>query len=319
MSFLNVDFLDEKNLAVAVSGGADSLALAILLSEWCQDKNIKLHALTVDHGLRAESASEAKYVAKNLKKFGVIHKTLLWDGVKPKTKIQEAAREARYHLMSTYCSTKKINFLFLGHHGQDQIETILFRMAKGTGLDGLTGMHPVTILENEISLARPLLLVSHKDLCDTLKAKNIDWIEDPSNENNKYARVRIRNVIDALENEGLTPSRISSLSDRVIKSIQLIDYLIDKEYNNMIININTKRIEINLNLFYPLPFDGKVRILKHIITTLMPYKKYPARLEDIERLVGRMDENFRGSTLGGCQFKRKKDRLIIQQEDDGLS
>ncbi len=314
MSILNADISNEKNLAVAVSGGGDSMALAILLLEWCKDRDIKLHALTVDHGLRAESATEAKYVAKILKPLGVTHKTLLWEGVKPKTKIQEAARDARYNLMSKYCATKKIKFLFLGHHGQDQIETILFRMAKGTGLDGLAGMHPLSILENGLTIARPLLSLSHQDLCDTLKARNIDWIEDPSNENDRYARVRIRNAIDALENEGLNPSRISSLSDRIINSIQLIDYLIDKEYNNIIINIDTKRIDINLNQLLLLPFDGKVRILKRVISSLMPHKKYPARLEDIERLAKRIDENFHGSTLGGCLFKRKKDSLIVLRE-----
>lgn len=314
MSILDTDISNEKNLAVAVSGGGDSLALAILLAEWCKAKNIKLHALTVDHGLRPESASEAKYVSKTLKKFGVIHKTLLWEGIKPKTKIQEAARDARYNLMSEYCSSKKINFLFLGHHGQDQIETIIFRIAKGSGLDGLAGMHPVTILENGLTLLRPLLLVNHKDLCDTLKFKDIDWIEDPSNENDKYARVRIRNVTDALENEGLNPARISLLSERIIKSIQLINYLIDKEYNSMIINIDTKRIDINLNHFLLLPIDGKVRILKRIISTLMSLKKYPARLEDIERLAIKIDEKFKGATLGGCIFSKKKDVLSISIE-----
>jgi tRNA(Ile)-lysidine synthase len=316
-TFLNdlpANLASEKNLAVAVSGGADSLALAILLSEWREDKNIKLHALTVDHGLRPESAAEAKYVAKTLKPFGISHKTLLWDGIKPKTKIQEAARDARYSLMSEYCSAKKIKFLFLAHHGQDQIETILFRMAKGTGLDGLIGMRPLSHLENGLTLVRPLLRLSHKDLCDTLKSKKIDWIEDPSNINQRYARVRIRNVIDVLENEGLTPSRMSSLSDRVAQSVDLIDYLIDKEYNNMILYKDTQRIEINYNSLLSLPLAGKIRILKQIISSLMPHKKHPARLEDIERLVAQMDKNFRGSTLGKCQFKCKKDCLVILRE-----
>lgn len=317
-TFLNdlpVNLANEKNLAVAVSGGADSLALAILLSEWCAGKNIKLHALTVDHGLRPESAGEAKYVAKILKPFGISHKTLLWDGIKPKTKIQEAARDARYSLMSEYCSTKKIKFLFVAHHGQDQIETILFRIAKGTGLDGLIGMRPLSHLENGLTLVRPLLHLSHHDLCDTLKSKKIDWIEDPSNINERYARVRIRNVIDILENEGLTPNRISSLSERVAQSIDLIDYLIDKEYNNIVLYKDAQRIEINYDSLLSLPLAGKTRILKHIITSLMPHKKHPARLEDIERLVGKIGDKFKGATLGGCKFSKKKDRLIVLIEN----
>lgn len=315
MSFLNIDFLpQEKNIAVAVSGGADSLALSVLLSDWCKEKEIKLHALTVDHGLRPESASEAKYVAKILKPFGVKHKTLLWDGVKPDTKIQEAARDARYALMSNYCHKNKIRFLFLGHHGQDQIETIIFRMAKGTGLDGLAGMRPTTILENGLRLVRPLLSLSHQDLCDTLKSRNIDWVEDPSNQNDKYARVRIRNIISVLEKEGLTPNRISTLSDRITQSIELIDYLIDKEYNSLILYNDTKRIEINYSSFLGLPFDGKTRTIKKVIASFMPHKKYPARLEDIERLAIKIDDKFKGSTLGGCKFSKKKDKLIVSIE-----
>ncbi len=314
MSFLDVDISLEKNIAVAVSGGGDSLALAILLAEWCSERNITLHALTVDHGLRPESASEAKYVAKTLKPFGVSQKTLMWEGVKPKSRIQEAAREARYALMSNYCQKKKIKFLFVAHHGQDQIETILFRIAKGTGLDGLSGMRPITVLENNLTLVRPLLPVSHQELCDTLKSRKINWIEDPSNENDKYARVRIRNVIDALENEGLNPARISSLSNRVAQSIDLIDYLIDKEYNSLVSNINTQRIDINLSAFSSLPIEGKARILKKIISQLIPHKKYPARLEDIERLAAKLDDKFKGATLGGCKFSKKKDILVISIE-----
>lgn len=315
MSLLGVDFSTQKNIAVAVSGGGDSIALAYLLSQWATGTGIKIHALTVDHGLRPESAAEAKTVSKILKPFGITHKILKWDGVKPKTKIQEAARDARYKLMADYCAAKKITRLCVAHHGQDQMETILFRMAKGTGLDGLTGIRPITLLDNGLTLLRPLLPVSHNDLLETLKANDISWIEDPSNKNDKYARVRIRNIIDVLEKEGLSPDRISSLSSRITDSIKLIDYLIDKEYETMTLYKDTKRIEINYICFYNLPNEGKTRILKAIITDLNPTKKYPARLEDIERLTQKMGDNFKASTLGGCIFRRKKGVLTITLED----
>lgn len=314
MSLLGVELSAQKNLAVAVSGGGDSMALAILLAEWAGDKGIQIHAITVDHGLRAEAADEAKFVAKTLKPYGIKHKILNWEGEKPSTKIQELAREARYKLMADYCAQKKITHLFLAHHGQDQIETILFRMAKGTGMDGLIGMRPVHVLENGLTLLRPLLTVSHSDLIATLEARKIGWIEDPSNENHKYARVRIRNIIDVLEKEGLTPARMMSLSSRIDQSIELIDYLIDSEYKRNILYIDTQRIEINYKSFLDLPLDGRARVLKRIISDLHPHKKYPARLEDIERLAHKMTANFKGATLGGCIFKKKKDALIIQIE-----
>lgn len=314
MSLLDIDFTSTKHIAVAVSGGGDSMALAILLANWVKDKDITLHAITVDHDLRPESATEAKTVAKILKPLGITHKILKWDGVKPKTKIQEAARDARYALLSDYCLKKKIPYLCVAHHGQDQMETILFRMAKGTGLDGLAGMRPVNILDNGLTLLRPLLPVSHQDLLETLKSQKIDWIEDPSNVNDKYARVRIRNVINALENEGLSPERISSLSHRVTNSIELIDHLIEKEYKLLLDFKDTERIEIDYLSFFTLPFEGKTRILKMLILEFQSHKKYAARLEDIERLAHKMTANFKGGTLGGCQFSKKKDRLHITRE-----
>lgn len=309
-----IDWDGENKIAVAVSGGGDSMALAVLLAEWAAAQGIKLHALTVNHGLRSEAAAEAKFVAKTLKPLDVIHKTLVWEGEKPKTRIQEAARDARYRLMTEYCIQKGIKYLFVAHHGNDQMETILFRMAKGTGLDGLAGMRPVQKLEGGLVLVRPLLSVSHDALILTCKDRKIDWIEDPSNENNRYARVRIRSIIEILEKEGMTPDRISSLSDRLLSSIELIDYLIEDKYKSIELCLDTERIDIKYNDFLCLPFEGKVRILRRMIDKISPKKKYPARLEDIERLAVRMNENFRGATLGGCQFKRKKERLVILQE-----
>ena len=248
MSFLasisGEDLSQESDLAVAVSGGGDSLALAVLLLDWCGARGIRLHALTVDHGLRPESAAEAAFVAKFIRDRGGIHQTLLWDDVpKPTTRIQEAARAARYRLMAAYCEAHSIKYLGVAHHAQDQIETILFRIAKGTGLDGLVGMRPVQSLENGVTLLRPLLPVSHMDLLETLRDQNIDWIEDPSNANERYARVRIRNVIGVLEGEGLSADRIMTLSARLADELNLIDYLVDNEYKKLTLYKYTQRIE----------------------------------------------------------------------------
>ncbi len=309
-----VDMALEKDIAVAVSGGGDSLALSVLLGDWCRERGIRLHALTVDHGLRPESAQEARYVAKTLKPLGVLHKTLVWDGAKPKTRIQEAARDARYRLMAEYCQSKKISYLFVAHHGQDQIETVLFRWAKGTWVDGLAGMKPVQEMEGGMFLVRPLLSVSHEALLETLRGRKIEWIEDPSNHNERYARVRIRNIIDVLEKEGLTPARVEATASRLRSLVELSDYFIDKQYKTICQIINTERIEIIYDDFQHLPAEGKTRLLRRVLATLHPTEKYPARLEDIERLVTRMGPNFRGATLGGCIFRKKKNTLIVGVE-----
>lgn len=319
MSFLasisGEDLSRESDLAVAVSGGGDSLALAVLLLEWCGARGIRLHALTVDHGLRPESAAEAAFVAKFIRDRGGIHQTLVWDDVpKPTTRIQEAARAARYRLMAAYCEANSIKYLGVAHHAQDQIETILFRMAKGTGLDGLVGMRPVQSLENGVTLLRPLLPVSHADLLETLRDQNIDWIEDPSNANERYARVRIRNVIGVLEGEGLSADRIMTLSARLADELNLIDYLVDNEYKNLILYKDTQRIEIMFSDFLMVPIAGKIRILKRAMSDVHPDASCLVRLEDLARLATRMGPDFRGATLGHCRFHRKKDLLIVEPE-----
>jgi tRNA(Ile)-lysidine synthase len=311
MEGLGIDFSGVTDIAVAVSGGGDSLALSLLLADWVKEHDMTLHGLTVNHGLRAEAADEAKYVAGLMKSLGVTHKTLLWEGEKPKTAIQEAARDARYRLMGEYCRKKKIRHLFVAHHGQDQMETILFRMAKGTGLDGLIGMRPVQEVEGGLVLCRPLLTVSHNELLATCESRKIVPVDDPSNENIRYARVRIRSIIDVLEKEGMSAGRIDALSRRVNSAIELIDYLIEDKYKSIVLYKDTERIEIKYSEYISLPNEGKTRILKQVIADLHPTKKYPARLEDIEALAARMGENFRGATLGKCIFRKKKDVLVV--------
>lgn len=309
------DLSQESDLALAVSGGGDSLALAVLLLDWCGARGIRLHALTVDHGLRPESAAEAAFVAKFIRDRGGIHQTLLWDDLpKPTTRIQEAARAARYRLMAAYCKAHSIKYLGVAHHAQDQIETILFRMAKGTGLDGLAGMRSVQPLENGVTLLRPLLPVSHVDLLETLRDQNIDWIEDPSNTNERYARVRIRNVLDVLEGEGLSAERISTLSARITDAVDLIDYFIDNTYKNITAHKDTQRIDISYSDFSGLPIEGRIRILKRVMSDVHPDISCPARLEDIAHLARRMEGDFRGATLGHCRFQRKRDLLIVMVE-----
>lgn len=327
MRALPINVSGEKNIAVAVSGGGDSMALSFLLADWCATHSIKLHALTVDHGLRPESADEAQYVAKTLRPLGVKHKILKWEGVKPKTRLQESAREARYGLMSDYCNHHKIKYLFLAHHADDQLETILFRLAKGTGMDGLAGMQPAQSMESGLILLRPLLSVDHNSLLSTLQAKKISWIEDPSNQNNRYARVRIRNICNTLKNEGLSPERLETFSNRVNSTLVLIDHLIEKEQRNIILYKDTERIEINYSELMSLPFEGKVRIIKSILADMNLNRPYPVRLQDVEKLVHKMEDKsvdksgnikgkvFRGATLGHCIFKKRKEVLIIMRED----
>lgn len=187
-----------QSIAVAVSGGADSMALALLAADWAARKNIRVIAFTVDHGLRGEAAAEARQVARWLKAARIPCRILTWRGAKPTANRQEAAREARYGLLRAACAKDGIRHLLLAHHREDQAETLLLRAMRGSGVDGLAAMAPVRALDADFILLRPLLDMPKARLVATLKKRGQPWIEDPSNANPAFARVRVRKALDDL-------------------------------------------------------------------------------------------------------------------------
>lgn len=184
-------FEPRPRLAVAVSGGSDSLALTLLLDRWARDRGGSVLALTVDHALRPESAAEAGQVGRWMAARGIAHRPLRWDGPKPRTGIQEAARAARYALLEQACRVEGILHLALGHQADDQAETIAIRTARDSGPDGLAGMAAVRELRH-VRLLRPLLGVSRAALRTFCEKSGQPWLDDPSNLSDRYARGRLR-------------------------------------------------------------------------------------------------------------------------------
>lgn len=312
-AFMRTDFpfLPEKGavVAVAVSGGGDSMALVSLLRDWSLAWSAALHALTVDHGLRPESAIEAAEVSRVLLGWGVSHTVLRWDGEKPYARIQELARAARYRLMGEFCRAKSIRYLFLAHHADDQVETFLYRLAKGSGIDGLTGMSPCQNFEKEgITLLRPLLRVSHRRLIATCRDRKIEWIEDGSNVSKRFVRGRLRGAREVLEQEGLTSSRILSTMSRFDRLVKLAEQLSESEYKNNLVRKETGRIVMNLGGLKSLPEEVLIRIFKRLILEVGGKRPYPPRLQNLEALVHRFlfDPEFKGATTGGCIFRSNK-------------
>lgn len=184
-------FETAPRIAVAVSGGADSMALALLAERWARDRDGRITALTVDHRLRPESAEEARSVAGWLGARGIAHRNMQWRGAKPRTGMQAAARTARYGLMQEWCRQQGCLHLLVAHHRQDQAETYLIRLEAGSGPDGLAGMAAVSE-RHHVRLLRPLLGLDKERLRATLRGQSQDWIEDPSNRDEAYARSRLR-------------------------------------------------------------------------------------------------------------------------------
>jgi tRNA(Ile)-lysidine synthase len=187
-----------KAIAVAVSGGADSMALALLAADWARKRRVAVLPLIVDHRLRPDSTKEARHVAALLRQAGLTPKILTWaTKAKPTANMQAAAREARYALLAQACAKAGICHLLLAHHRDDQAETLLLRALRGSGVDGLAAMQPRVQREGFV-LLRPLLDIPKARLVATLQKRKQAWVEDPSNANASFQRVRVRAALDLL-------------------------------------------------------------------------------------------------------------------------
>jgi len=197
------NYLDiNENFTVAVSGGPDSLALTFLAKIYSVKNFLNVKYFIVDHKLRKNSTTEAKNVKKLLKKFSINLNILTWNGTKPKKNIQSIARNKRYKLLVNETKKFKIRNILLGHHLDDLFENFFIRILRGSGLNGLVSLDQKT--QNEkVNLIRPLLNFDKKDLIYVSKYIFGSFVEDPSNEDDKFKRIKIRNFLKQLETEGL--------------------------------------------------------------------------------------------------------------------
>ncbi|HEX9449192.1 MAG TPA: tRNA lysidine(34) synthetase TilS, partial [Dongiaceae bacterium] len=195
-------FESAPHLAVAVSGGSDSLALLLLLKTWIDARQGRLTALSVDHGLRPEAAAECRQVGALIAAINaghgqttsgraIAHEILTWQGAKPRHGVMAAARTARYRLLVAWCRAHDVLHLALGHHADDQAETVLMRQAHGSSTFGLAGMAGIRALGG-VRLLRPLLSRRKTELTALVAAAGLAWIDDPSNASRRFERVRWR-------------------------------------------------------------------------------------------------------------------------------
>jgi tRNA(Ile)-lysidine synthase len=298
-------------VAVAVSGGPDSMCLCLLTVAWARVRGGEVSALTVDHGLRPTSASEARQVGDWLSHRGVDHHVLTWTGAKPATGIQEAAREARYRLLGDWCRAAGVLHLLLAHHRDDQAETVALRQARGSGTDGLAGMAAVRELTG-LRLLRPLLGVPKARLLGTLHALGQPWLEDPSNVAPGYARsrLRLRDALDAtrLARQAAEQGRLRAEKERRAASWLAAHARIDSA--GFVILARDPLIEA--------PSDVRRRALRNSLRSIGG-RDYPPREARLNRLLERLRAGLgRGSTLGGCRILPWRDALLICREPQAI-
>ena len=318
---LDVDLAGAEAVAVAVSGGPDSMALCALLDGWA--RGIQIHALIVDHGLRDEAAEEAQGVKQGLEGYQNVKPAILkWTGDKPEAGIQEEARRARYGLMAEYCRENGIAHLFLGHHRDDQAETVLFRLAKGSGLDGLAGMQSVQRYDGRLMLLRPLLGFSKDEIVHTCEQMGVRFFTDPSNANEAFARVRLRQSAAVLAEEGLTAKRLAVTAKRLSRARKALDMVADKVYKQAVFDNNPDRIVFKFDILISEPEEIVLRCVLKALEHLRQEADYAPRMEKVEALVDDLrrsqnaPEGFRKRTLGGVVFALddKAGELILSQE-----
>ena len=300
-------FEREPHIAVAVSGGADSLALTMLCKKWVGKRGGKLSALSVDHGLRNGSDDEIKQLGKWLVASEIEHITLNWEGHKPSKGIQEAARIARYDLLERWCRKNGVLHLLLGHHQDDQAETFLLRLARNSGVDGLAGMSGI-VEKSHVRLLRPLLTIPKDRLCATLRAVSQPWLEDPSNENENFERVRIRNAFPKLAGLGLTTEKICEKVERMAQMRIALEAEASKLLAKSCCVNSAGYVCFDATKLFSGPKEILLRALARSLLCVGG-GIYPPRLIKLESLLGKMKAAFRnpnvcwkGATLAGCRI-----------------
>ena len=312
------NIIKNKRLCVAVSGGIDSMALMLILNKWCNDNDTTLYALTVDHGLRLESKAEAIYVNNFCKEKNIHHDILTWSGEKPNKNIEFIARENRYKLIANYCQENKIDFLFVAHHLQDQAETFLIRLFRGSGIDGLSSMKKIA--ENYgLKIIRPFLNVSKEKLQNFLVNNDVKWLEDDSNNDEKYLRNKIRNFLNTFDNKDDIIKRIDFAVNQINDCKLFIDSYISK-LEKKILSFNSfgtcllaknKLLSENENII--------LKILAKI-SMIVSGNIYKPRLEKLKRLLDNIQNGEKLKyTFYGCIFETyDENNIMIYREYNSI-
>jgi tRNA(Ile)-lysidine synthase len=294
-------FEDAPRLAVGVSGGADSLALVHLCHEWAKTGGGSIVALTVDHGLRDESAAEAHTVAAWMRAAGIEHHILRWRGEKPGTAIQEAARRARAALLSAWCRRHGVLHLLLAHQREDQAETLLMRADRGSGPDGLAGMSAV-VETPDLRVLRPLLAVPKARLISALESRGRRWLEDPSNRNPAYARARIRRTMSQYKSREITSHTLFGRALRYGHARHDLEERVTARLARVAMLHPAGFAVVEARGLTAPPETVARRSLARLLMCIGG-NPYPPRTERLERLAQRLREGGlgAGATLAGCR------------------
>jgi len=303
----------KKKFIVAVSGGPDSLALSFLAKIYSIIKSIDIKYFIVDHRLRKNSKLEAKNVQKKLKNFSIKLNILTWKGKKPRKNIQSIAREKRYKLLTDEAKKFKIKNILLGHHLDDLFENFFIRILRGSGLKGLISLDKEVHL-NQVNLIRPLIEIDKKDLIYISNYIFGSYVKDPSNEDDKFKRVKIRNFLKQLSLEGFDRKKFFLTIKNLKFANENIEFYIKKNLEDNLTTLTQKNNIILKENFFSQSNEVVFRSLS-VVIKIVGKKHYAVRGKKIEKVINliRNKSSFK-VTLGGCIIKKVNETVILSKE-----
>jgi tRNA(Ile)-lysidine synthase len=296
-------------ILVGLSGGPDSVAALALLSQW--PGHPPLFAATFDHGFRVESRAEAEQCASLCAQFNIPHAILNWEGDKPTTRIQEEARAARYAALIAHAKKIGADHLVTAHHADDQMETILFRLMRGSAIGGLAGMR-ARLSRDGITHTRPFLGWRKSELIAVCEAQGLNYIRDPSNEDPRFARTQMRRLTGQLEEAGLGPETFARLAARAARAEAALAESTEHLKAEAVLRHTDETTELNAKKLKNAPEELVLRLLMAEIGRIgqMP------RLEQAEALAADLSAAWATgrpwrATLGGALIDLKSDSVLV--------
>jgi tRNA(Ile)-lysidine synthase len=295
---LFADWKAAPAIVLAVSGGPDSIALMWLAARWRSTlaRGPRLVAVTVDHGLRAEAAAEAREVKRLARTLDLPHRTMRWTGAKPETGLPAAARAARYRLLAQAARASGATHILTAHTRDDQAETLLMRLLRGSGIAGLAAMARESDRDG-VLLARPFLHVSKSQLVATLQKAKVGFVDDPTNRDLNFTRPRIRAVMPVLAAEGGDARNLARLASRLARANAAVEVLVDGAERYLALREReAPRSGFDANAFAAMPEEIRLRLLKRAIDRFGHER--PAELGKVETLLSALDRAVAGKTKG---------------------
>ncbi len=294
-----------KRLAVAVSGGVDSVCLL----SWLVKLKMNVVCLHVNHGLRPAAVVEAQYVQDLCKKYDVPCHVLYWTGEKPTTGLEAAARDARYKLLTDFCRDNGIDTLVIAHQADDQIETFLLNLARGSGVSGLAAIRRESYRDG-IMILRPLLDVKRDELKKYCTDNNIKYFSDEMNTDEQFARVRMRQRRHVLSDElGISDERILLAIDNLSRSRDALDWYVSNMVDTVLKN---RRAVFHETFLFDVPLDIRLKFISTVVQRI-GQNLYPPRLQSVQRAVDMLGTDCQ-FTLGHCTLRRWNGNILIVPE-----